>query len=136
MKKKVVPVAVVISVLLVTALSGALSGSEFRQIGVKADTETTYPDSNPVTLFEVQNEVQGEFGMGVFNEELEPKTDFQVGEEVSLVLTVRWLRGGTFPVIARALGANSTTQSKDPETQPKTSTNSDLKSSQKTTPLP
>ena len=100
MKKKVVPVAVVISVLLVTALSGALSGSEFRQIGVKADTETTYPDSNPVTLFEVQNEVQGEFGMGVFNEELEPKTDFQVGEEVSLVLTVRWLRGGTFPVIA------------------------------------
>ena len=100
MKKENVPAALIISILLLAAVSGVLSGSEFFQTEVKGYVETVNPFDNPVTLFEVPNDVKGEFGVGIFNEELEPKVDFQVGESVSIILKVNWFHGGNFPVIA------------------------------------
>jgi hypothetical protein len=100
MKEEIVPAAFIISILLLVAMSGTLSGSELFQIEVKGYVETVKQFDNPVTLFEVPNDVKGEFGVGFFNEELEPKVDFQVGESVSIILMVNWFHGGNFPVIA------------------------------------
>lgn len=100
MKKENIPPAVFISILLVAAVAGALSGLEFVKTEVKADDRSVCPLANPVTLFEVPNDVKGDFGVGISNEELKPKVDFQVGENVDIVLMVKWFHGGNFPVIA------------------------------------
>ena len=65
MKKENIPAALIISILLLVAISGALSGSEFFQTEAKAYVESVHSFDNPVTLFEVPNDVKGEFGVGV-----------------------------------------------------------------------
>ena len=90
----------IIAALFVSAVAGTVSLSDFFQVEVKAETKDADPISNPLTLITIPNETQIEFGIGVYNEDLEPVNDFQVGLEVDLMLELKWLRAGTYPVIA------------------------------------
>jgi hypothetical protein len=102
MKKKVVPVAVVISVMLVPAVSAALLKLNFYQTEVKADDSGYHPN----TLFEIPNEMRVEFHAASnevpkFYNASEPSTpSYSFGEIVYLRLVRTRLRDGENPPIA------------------------------------
>jgi hypothetical protein len=100
--KKEIPIAAIISILLVTALSGALSGLNLYQTKVKADDSGYHPN----TLFEIPNEIRVEFyaasnEVPKFYNASEPSThSYPFGEIVYLMLRCTRLRGGDFPAMA------------------------------------
>ena len=102
MKKEIVPATVVISILLVTAVSGSLSGLNVYQIEVKADDSGYHPN----TLFEIPNEIRVEFHAASnevpkFYHDSEPSTpSYSFGEIVYLKLVHTRLRDGENPPIA------------------------------------
>ena len=102
MKKKVVFAAAVISVLLVTAVSGTFLGLNFYPTEVKADDSGYHPN----ILFEIPNEIRVEFyaasnEVPKFYNASEPSTpSYQLGEIVYLMLMRTRLRDGENPPIA------------------------------------
>jgi len=102
MKKDIVPAAVVISILLVTAVSGSLSGLNIYQTKVKADDSGYHPN----TLFEIPNEIRVEFyaasnEVPKFYNASEPSTpSYPLGEIVYLMLIGTHLRDGEHSPIA------------------------------------
>jgi hypothetical protein len=99
MKKEIVPAAVVISILLVTAVSGSLSELNLYPTKVKADDS----DYHPNTLFEIPNEIRVEFRAAPnevpkFYNDSEPSApSYAFGEIVYLKLSVTRLRDGENP---------------------------------------
>ena len=102
MKKEIVPATIVISILLVMAVSGSLSGLNIYQIEVKADDSGYHPN----TLFEIPNEIRVEFHAASnevpkFYNDSEPSTpSYSFGEIVYLKLVHTRLRDGENPPIA------------------------------------
>ena len=97
--KKVIPAAAVVSFLLMAAVSGAFSGSEFCQIEVKAETQSGYSFDDPAILFEVPNEYQVGFYLdshwGCFN----LQEGIPLGEAVFLMLKTTLLITEGYPKI-------------------------------------
>jgi hypothetical protein len=100
MKKEVIPVATAISVLLVAAVSSALSGLEFCQIEVKAETKSGYSFDDPVILFEIPNERQVGFYVDSHWQPNAFQVGVQLGEVVFLMLKETLFRAGGFPAFA------------------------------------
>ena len=101
-KKMVLAAAAVISVLLVTAISGTLLGLNFYPTEVKANDSAYHPN----TLFEIPNEIRVEFyaasnEVPKFYNASEPSTpSYPFGEIVYLMLMRTRLRDGENPPIA------------------------------------
>jgi hypothetical protein len=102
MKKEIIPAAVVISLLLVTAVSGTISGLNIYQTKVKADDSGYHPN----TLFEIPNEIRVEFYAAsnevpkFYNASESSTPSYPFGEIVYLMLRCTRLRGGDFPAMA------------------------------------
>jgi hypothetical protein len=83
------------ALILFLCLSGSLT------LQAKGNPETEEASANPVTLFEIPDEVKVTFQICVNNEFSSPSTiDFQLNETVYLRLIADFYQGGNLPLIA------------------------------------